>query len=735
MATLSKITPLPQSEILHGGKITLGTVGIPDCKIIFKGKKLPLASEALSLLQEKIRKTLCIEDSAVLSGKATVALEISDEVIPEIKKNPDQAYKIETKGKRISLTGFGELGLLYAVRTLIQCLQFDGHTLTVPKMTVVDYPDLKTRGIFVESYGGTWAMELDDWKRFIDKMADMKLNQMSVSLYGCWGFTGEYLFMDIPHLPKLRADKNKAYYSAKESSYVFTKNVRVPMAEKDFFGDIIAYGKKRGIEVFPLWNSYGHNTLLPRMYPEVAPTVNGEKSPIGLCVSSEKTYEVLFSIYDYIIDKYLTPNGIKSFHVGLDEVRYEAVDPNNLLKEYSPFCECPECKKLTNQKKAINHTLRVAKHLKAKGIENIYMFNDLPSRIFPDPKAFADAFRENGLLDSVVIDWWSYSDIPEKNVVFSVYPELNIRSTLKHWNGFYHANLPPLSVRNVIYMSNIAMRDNAEGVQSYASTSDVFHVNNTAIADYSWNFNGTGSFEDFLENYSYRNFPHQLDLAKRALTSYSEMTKKGNNKYREHDKTLGNYNVVDLLKHGTYNIFDPEIPRYPRRYPGLALEIMLNHRDYHEPRLNEVRAIANEAYTLFSKLTDPRDNYNVAKVYAVAARLFRDLADDMLALLKMNDIIESGDKNARVKIMKLAEKRKLNRLDAMAVQEAVTEKFLSYDELKNQSVYMQLFADIEAYARRTTSKTFALNLHDTDNITSEQYMIFRDGKRTKVFNG
>ena len=86
MATLSKITPLPQSEILHGGKITLGTVGIPDCKIIFEGKKLPLASEALSLLQEKIRKTLCIEDSAVLSGKATVALEISDEVIPEIKK-------------------------------------------------------------------------------------------------------------------------------------------------------------------------------------------------------------------------------------------------------------------------------------------------------------------------------------------------------------------------------------------------------------------------------------------------------------------------------------------------------------------------------------------------------------------------------------------------------------------------------------------------------------------------
>ena len=732
MAQLSKIVPLPQSEVKHGGKITLGTVGAPNSRILLKAKKLSLANEAYELLAQALKAKLYVD--APEKADVTIVLEVSNEVPEEIKKNPDQAYKIVAKGKRIVLTGYGERGLYYATRSLIQTFEYDGHTLTVPKMTVIDYPDMKTRGHFVESYGGTCFMELDDWKNFIDKMADMKLNQMAVSIYGCWGFSGEFLYVDIPHLPKLLTTKGQNYYSVKNKKYVTKRNIRLPIAEKDFFGDIIAYGKKRGIEVFPLWNSYGHNTLLPRMYPEVAPTVDGEKSPIGLCTSSDKTYEVLFSIYDYIIDKYLKPYGIESFHIGLDEVRAERVNPQNLEKEYSPFCECEKCKNLTNQEKAINHTLRIAKHLKEKGIKNIYMFNDLPSRIFPDPKAFADAFKANDLLDNVVIDWWSYDDNPKKNVVSTTYPELNIRSTLKHWNGFYHATLPETSVNNVIYMSNIAIRDNAEGVQSYASTDDVHDINNVAIASYSWNFNGTGSRDDYYESYAYANFPHQFELAKRAFGHYAEMTKQGNNKFREHDKTLGNYNVLDYVQYKTYNIYDPDVPRYPRRYPGIALERMLTQKDYYISRLHEVRKYANDAYEAMSKLTDPRDNYLVAKRYATAARLYRDLADDMLALHTINDLIESDDKNKRVKIMKLCEKRKLNRIDAMAIQESFTEDFILAPNLQNQSVYMQFFADLEAYARSCTNETFALDLHDTDDVTSEQYMIFRGCKRTKVKN-
>ena len=126
-----------------------------------------------------------------------------------------------------------------------------------------------------------------------------------------------------------------------------------------------------------------------------------------------------------------------------------------------------------------------------------------------------------------------------------------------------------------------------------------------------------------------------------------------------------------------------------------------------------------------SKLTDARDNTVTARQYAAAARLYRDLSGDMLAILKMHDIISSGDKNARVKVMKLAEKRKLNRINAIAELEEITEDFLIPTKLRNQSVYFQLFADIAAYAKSTNNKTFKLNLFDTDNVTSKTYLNLR----------
>lgn len=727
---LSKITPIPQIEKLHGGKISLGTVGNSNCKLILKEKNAPLAIEAYEILKAKLKSILFLDGDEDFSGKISIILEISKEVPEEIKKNPEQSYRILTKGSKIILTGYGELGLYYAVRSLIQTFEFDGHSLSVPKMTVIDYPDLKTRGHFMESSWGTTFMELCDWKNLIDDMASMKLNQLVIGLYGCWRILspskarGENVLIDIPEFPKLRTDKFKKYYSAKKACYVNEKH-RIPMAEKDFFGEIVSYGKKHGIEVFPLWNSYGHNSLIPRMYPEVAPIVEGEKSKIGLCVSSPKTYEMLFKIYDYIIDKYLKPNGITSFHLGLDEVRKESChDKENLLKVFSPFCECSECSKLTNQEKSITHTVKLVSYLKKKGMKNIYMYNDLPSRIFCDPKAFCDAFREKGLLDEVVIDWWSYTDIPENALVKTTYPELKMRSTLKHWNGYYNV-LPKVAIRNIRAMSEMAINENAEGVQSYASTDSALDINNVAIAEYSWNFYASGESDDYISQYASRKFAHQQKAAREAFTLYKELTQETGERLDKNIETSVTPHFLDTLRHGAFGAIKPNSKKFPRCYPGEALTLMLNHRDYFEPRLINTEALASKTYLAMSKLTDIRDNCDLSKQYAVASRLYRDLAGDMLTILKMHDIIASGDKNARIKVMKLAEKRKLNRIEAMAKQEEITPDFLLSARLRNQSVYYQLFADIEAYAKSTNSKTFALDLFDTDNISSKRYIELR----------
>lgn len=246
-------------------------------------------------------------------------------------------------------------------------------------MKIIDFPRLKTRGHFIESRFGSNLMSLDDWKSVVDDMVSKKMNQLVVALYGCWqiqydGMVSNYVYIKIPKYPKIKYDVINKYYSPKKSEWI-NKTVEVPMAKEDFFGELIKYGKSHGVEVLPLWNSYGHNTLIPTVYPETAPIQeNGDPGKVAFCITSEKTKALLFDIYDHIIDKYLKPNGIESFHLGLDEVRNEiGVDTHDLFRIYSPWCECENCKRLSNEEKVFSHAITLINHLKSRGMKNVYI--------------------------------------------------------------------------------------------------------------------------------------------------------------------------------------------------------------------------------------------------------------------------------------------------------------------------------------------------------------------------
>jgi hypothetical protein len=83
--------------------------------------------------------------------------------------NKQQAYAIEPQGETgLLLTATTETGLYYAARTLGQLLEYNAttDTLSVPLVTVLDYPDLDERGV--------WNFpETAEW---ITWMASMKLN-------------------------------------------------------------------------------------------------------------------------------------------------------------------------------------------------------------------------------------------------------------------------------------------------------------------------------------------------------------------------------------------------------------------------------------------------------------------------------------------------------------------------------------------------------------------------------
>ncbi len=724
------ISPVVKYAEYGEGRVTLGALCNARFNIKCLAKESDLINSAICELCSALDGKMCV-DSKSASGKTDIILETSIDVPSKVTSNADQAYSIIISGDSVRLVGYSDLGLYYAVNSFLQLVDCENGEFFVPEAEIVDFPDRKTRGHFIETRYGTNLMKLDDWKAAVDNMASMKLNQLVVSLYGCWcvqydGEVSEYVFINIPEYPLLKKDVIKKYYSPKKGGWV-NEVAPVPMAKDDFFGELIAYGKTKGVEVLPLWNSLGHNTLIPTKYPETAPIVEGEPSRVGFCVSSPKTYEMLFKIYDTVIDKYLKPNGITSFHIGLDEIgRNRAVNPDDLQRYYYPWCQCPECSKMTKEEQMVSHAIKLIKHLKSRGMTSVYMYNDLWSRTIPDPTFFAKALKENDLFDVTVVDWWGYYDDEARSTIKTTYPEIGVRSTIKPWNSYYHWNLTKDAVPNVHYMSRIAHKENCQGIQSYASWDKTCDINHRAIAEYSWNFEATGEPCDFRHRYSSFLFPNASEKAERAFMIYADMVEGKDAWPSSEDHTFA---IGDLIRYKLayymYSYVAKDV-EYPRNFPGEAMENLLCHREYVEPELIKTSAKLNEASEIFTELrNDPSGDTELARRYAAELRNYRDMVDDYLALYKIHDLVTANESGAQAKVAEIARARKLERYSLMAEMEDFKEEYLHASHLRNQSIFMQFFADLESYAESTPAEEFSINVKDMRKFASKAFMNLR----------
>jgi len=730
MNIASRIKPVAQQFCAGEQGAVFGTLGEANYKVTAKNLTGTLAQNALTYLYDVLSGATDTCASGA-SGALEIVLERSDDIPAQITKNADQGYQISVSPNQITLTGYGDAGLYYAVTTLAQCITAENNIVSVPSMTVLDWPDLKTRGHFMECRFGSNLMTLADWKAVVDDMVSMKLNQLVVALYGCWcvqydGIISEYVYIPIPQYPLLKSDVIKRYYSPKEHKWI-NETVEVPMVKEDFFGDLIAYGKTRGVEVLPLWNSYGHNTLIPRMYPNVSARIDDKPTGHGFCVSNPETYEMLYSIFDHIIDTYLKPNGIESFHIGMDEVRNElATDVNDIYKSISPWCECDACKQYTNEEKFINHAIKLISHLKSRGMKNVYIYSDMMTHII-DPAKFKKLLVEHDLMDVTVIDWWTYSNHKENLMFQTMRPDLGIRATIKPWNSYYHWNISFNAVPNVQMLSELANKEaNAEGLQSYSAWDRVCDRNHVSMADYSWNFAGTGDISTYNDRYAYRAFGARWEEARRAIELMDRLTDDRHGGTEGND-AIGNRAVLQMMAYYTFSYVNVGKP-YPRNYPGESMTNLLANRALYEARLQEIVQMAQEALAIFESLAADADcDTDLARRFACEVGNYLALAKDFLALLAIHDLMAESKRTAQTsaKIAAIAKERKNARLSLMLKMELVKEAFLIPSHLRNQSIYLMVFADIEAYVNSTAPEALELDVCDLRNIGSKAFFKLR----------
>lgn len=730
MKNLTKICPPPQKITVKEEKVKIGSLGEANFRIIAEGIDGELAQNALSELYLGIDKLMYVS-SRDADGAVEISLSISNDIPKEVKANPEQAYQLLASGNKISLIGYGELGFFYAVNTFLKSIEVENNVVFINEMSIIDYPDLKTRGHFMESRFGSNLMTLEDWKSVIDDMVSKKMNQLVVALYGCWniqydGIVSNYVYISVPKYPLIKSDVIKKYYSPKNNAWI-NEVQEVPMVKEDFFGELIKYGKSRGVEVLPLWNSYGHNVLIPTVYPEVAPKHADGPSKAAFCISSPKTKQLLFDIYDHIIDKYLKPNGITSFHIGLDEVRPEhAIDVNDPKRRYSPWCECEECAKLpTNEDKLFTHAITLIKYLKSRGMKTVYMYTDVIEKMNAD--RFKDMLEKEDLLDVIVLDWWQYRNFKNNLRFTNLRPDLGIRATVKPMNSYTHWTGCRDYVGNCYWLCEMAKRDGAEGLQSYAAWDKTCDINHSAMSDMSWNFDATGSIEEFRKTYARREFNSSYDKAIEALGLFS--------KFSDTASTSGDPNVSvtigglvkEICSYYAYSYVIPTLD-YPRNFPGEPLTKMIKDRKPYERVLKQAYRIANKGYKLFTEVEkDVECNTALAHRYAVEMRNYRDLAKDYLAFLEIHDILATNERSAEVsrKISEIARERKNAKISLMLEMENFKEHYLIPSHLRNLSIIMQVFADIEAYVNVTEPEKLELDMRDLRPIGSKLFFGIR----------
>lgn len=665
----------------------------------------------------------------LLSGREGTPVQVDLTVEPLGHK---EGYRLQVAADRVRIVGNDATGLLYGVITLEQLLQ---GSVEVPALEVSDWPDSPIRGIKQECRYGSNLMERDEWMELLEDLASKKMNTLGLALYGCWtvqydGLVSEYLYMPLKNYPQIKTPMKVKYFDPEQGTWAEYEKLP-PIFCDNLLEDIFRAARDLGIQIIPAWNSLGHNTLLPAMVPETSPVdENGMPQLYGFCISNPATYELLFSIYDQLIDDYMIPYGMDTINLVLDEIHPgNGRHKDDIWMVRDPWCQCPACRERDKGDRYIAHAVKLVSYLKKRGMKGVMMAGDMlqegrRSKLGWLGDRLMDAIRAADLEDTMVIDWWSYHNIESKNWIKSLYPHLGLRGVVAPWNGYHTWSITLQPLGNARILGEVNRRDGGEGILAYAMWDRACDRTHDAISEYGWGYEQAGSEAEVTWRYAQRHFGHR---AKEAAHAYSLMDRcveqRHTTKWSIPEKD--DISNLDLLTYqlSPYNFSYVKAGKpYPRAFVDEALQFVLTMRPEIEKALTQIADMAAEARAIFLQLSeDPACDSVMALRQAYECNHYLALAQDWLAILQIHDSCHAGDYG---KVAQLARSRYDARLAVL--KDCRQNKERSVAEamaLRQHSIFLQMFADIADYAEKDTQEPW--DLMNIYTILSDRSMWLR----------
>jgi len=240
-----------------------------------------------------------------------------------------EAYQLDVSKQKVGIVFAQAEGQFYAIQTLLQL--FQGETNYLPAVTIKDAPRYAYRGMHLDVARHFFPVSFI--KKYIDHLAKYKYNNFHWHLTEDQGWR-----IEIKKYPKLQtvaafrketlighySDKPHQFDGQKYGGYYTQKEVK----------EIVAYAKKRYINIIPEIEMPGHAQAAIAAYPELGCT----GKPIEVATKwgvfedvycpNETTFQFLEDVLTEVMD--LFPS--KYIHIGGDEC------PKTQWEE-SPFCQ------------------------------------------------------------------------------------------------------------------------------------------------------------------------------------------------------------------------------------------------------------------------------------------------------------------------------------------------------------------------------------------------------------
>ncbi|MFX0153261.1 MAG: family 20 glycosylhydrolase [Candidatus Hodarchaeota archaeon] len=280
-----------------------------------------------------------------------------EKIYNKIRNEPnflEQGYILISDEIKIYLEAPSSQGIFYGVQTLIQLLNSSQNRLCLNKLSVLDYPLLKIRGISDDISRGQ-APTIENLKKFIKELSHYKINQ-----YYLVYINDMFKFSQHPEI-----GKDRGAYSKEE------------------IAELTSFASKYFVELIPIFQTIGHwdNILNKPKYWEYG-EFPGSNS---LNIANDDIYNLL----DEMIGELSTVFSSEYFHIGADESGDVGKLASKTLVENIGIDQA-----------YLNHYKKVYDIVKKHGYKKVIIYHDILYK-------YKDVLE--GLPKDMIIMYWKYN--------------------------------------------------------------------------------------------------------------------------------------------------------------------------------------------------------------------------------------------------------------------------------------------------------------------------------------